>query len=142
MYRHGLLEIGEELARVILIYLIPMNYSSKNNELQESGLEIQENSTQPFVVLNEILEKLKQKNLGPALKWAEAHREALLERSSSLEFKLHRLHFLNLVSEGPEKQSEAITYVRKHFPPYVNQHETGKTHFNDGNDVANYFFYS
>lgn len=105
MYRHGLLEIGEELAR-------------------ESGLEIQENTTQPFVVLNEILEKLKQKNLEPALKWAEAHREALLEKSSSLEFKLHRLHFLNLVSEGSGKQSEALNYVRKHFPPYVNQHET------------------
>lgn len=88
-------------------------------------MEIHESSKQPFVLLNDILEKLRQKNLDPALQWAEAHREALAERSSSLEFKLHRLHFLQLVSQGPRKQSEALAYVRKHFPPFVSSHETG-----------------
>jgi len=93
---------------------------------QESELEIQECSKQPFVLLNEILENLRHKNLEPALLWAQMHREALIEQSSSLEFKLHRLHFLNLVTQGPEKQSEAVAYVRKYIQPYVHQHETGK----------------
>lgn len=105
MYRHGFLDIGEELAK-------------------ESELEIQECSKQPFVLLNEILENLRHKNLEPALLWAQMHREALIEQSSSLEFKLHRLHFLNLVTQGPEKQSEAVAYVRKYIQPYVHQHET------------------
>ncbi|KAI9555202.1 hypothetical protein GHT06_017717 [Daphnia sinensis] len=105
MYRHGFLEIGEELAK-------------------ESGLEIHESSKQPFMLLNEILEKLRHKNLVAALEWAQTHREKLMEQNSSLEFKLHRLQFLQLVSEGPEKQAEALGYVRKHFPPFVHQHET------------------
>jgi len=105
MYRHGFLDIGEELAK-------------------EAGLEIPDSNKQPFVELNAILEHLRQKNLQPALEWAEKNREALLEQSSSLEFKLHRLHFLNLVAQGPEKQAEALAYVRKHFPPFVHQHET------------------
>ena len=93
--------------------------------MQEAGLEIPDSNKQPFVELNAILEHLRQKNLQPALEWAEKNREALLEQSSSLEFKLHRLHFLNLVAQGPEKQAEALAYVRKHFPPFVHQHETG-----------------
>lgn len=92
-------------------------------------MEIQENSKQPFVLLNEILEKLRHKNLGPALHWAEINRRALTEQSSSLEFKLHRLHFLQLVAEGPAKQGEALAYVRKYFPPYVHHHETGPIPF-------------
>ena len=101
----------------------------KNNLLlivQESGLEIQESSKQPFILLNEILEKLRHKDLDSALEWAQTHRKELLEQNSSLEFKLHRLHFLKLVSEGPEKQAEALAYVREHFPPFVYQHEAGK----------------
>lgn len=86
---------------------------------------MQENSKQPFIILNEILEKLREKDLGPALQWAETHREALVAQSSSLEFKLHRLYFLKLVAEGPAKQAEALAYVRRHLPPFVRQHETG-----------------
>ena len=88
-------------------------------------MEINESSKQPFVLLNEILDKLRHRNLGPALEWAQANCVALMEQSSSLEFKLHRLHFLQLVAEGPSKQAEALAYVRKHFPPFVHQHETG-----------------
>lgn len=81
------------------------------------------------MLLNEILEKLRHKNLVAALEWAQTHREQLMEQNSSLEFKLHRLQFLQLVSEGPEKQAEALGYVRRHFPPFVHQHETGKSPF-------------
>ena len=83
------------------------------------------------MLLNEILENLRHRNLEPALLWAEMHREALLEQCSSLEFKLHRLHFLNLVSQGAEKQSEALAYVRKQFPPFVRHHETGNRSFRE-----------
>ena len=71
------------------------------------------------------MEKLRHRNLYAALEWAQTHREQLMEQNSSLEFKLHRLQFLQLVSEGPGKQGEALAYVRKHFPPFVHQHETG-----------------
>lgn len=106
----------------VFSFLRNLNFSFK-----ESGLEIQESSKQPFILLNEILEKLRHKNLDSALEWAQTHRKELLEQNSSLEFKLHRLHFLKLVSDGPEKQAEALAYVREHFPPFVYQHETGKS---------------
>ena len=129
MYRHGFLEIGEELARVCLkLYLRDFfHYIFLFFLVQESGLEMQEHIKQPFVTLNEILENLRNKNLEPALLWTQMHRQALIEQSSSLEFKLHRLHFLNLVAQGPEKQSEALAYVRNYFPPFVRQHETGQS---------------
>lgn len=44
---------------------------------QETGLELQEESREPFFELNRILAALKARDLGPALQWAEENREKL-----------------------------------------------------------------
>jgi len=80
---------------------------------------------EPFVELHRILEALKQQDLEPALQWATENRDALLALGSSLEFKLHRLSFLNLVKKGAGSQSEAIVYARKNFIQFVKRHEKG-----------------
>lgn len=63
---------------------------------------------------------------GPSLhRWAVNHRQRLLELNSSLEFKLHRLHFICLLAGGPEKQLEALSYAR-HFQPFARLHQRGE----------------
>ncbi|XP_076164727.1 required for meiotic nuclear division 5 protein souji isoform X1 [Ptiloglossa arizonensis] len=102
-YRHGMLDIAAELAA-------------------EAGIETDEETKEPFTELNYILDCLKQRDLEPALDWAKKHREALLAQNSSLEFKLHRLHFIRLVQQGPSKQTEAIMYARQNLTQYVGRH--------------------
>lgn len=40
-------------------------------------METEEDGKEPFTELNRILDCLKQRELGPALEWAAAHRPAL-----------------------------------------------------------------
>ncbi|XP_073851002.1 E3 ubiquitin-protein transferase RMND5B isoform X4 [Macaca fascicularis] len=89
---------------------------------RESTLNVDLDFKQPFLELNRILEALHEQDLGPALEWAVSHRQRLLELNSSLEFKLHRLHFIRLLAGGPEKQLEALSYAR-HFQPFAQLHQ-------------------
>jgi E3 ubiquitin-protein transferase RMND5 len=40
-----------------------------------------------------------------------------------LEFKLHRLQFINLAEKGVEHQAEAVNYARTHLSQFVTRHE-------------------
>lgn len=102
--RQGMLEIAEEL-------------------IDETGLKMEKQKREPFSELNRILDALKRRDLEPALQWAEANRQKLLEQNSSLEFRLHRLHFIDLLQQGILKQEEAISYARKNFQHLAVQHE-------------------
>ncbi|KAF6281284.1 required for meiotic nuclear division 5-like protein B [Rhinolophus ferrumequinum] len=103
LYQQGMLGVAEELC-------------------QESTLNVDWDFKQPFLELNRILEALHEQDLGPALEWAVSHRQRLLELNSSLEFKLHRLHFIRLLAGGPERQLEALSYAR-HFQPFARLHQ-------------------
>lgn len=46
-------------------------------------------------------------------------------QNSSLEFKLHRLQFIDLIQRGQAGQAEAIHYARTHFQQFINKHEKG-----------------
>nr|KAF6481834.1 required for meiotic nuclear division 5-like protein B [Molossus molossus] len=89
---------------------------------RESTLNVDLDFKQPFLELNQILEALHKHDLGPALEWAISHRQRLLELNSSLEFKLHRLHFIHLLAGGLNKQLEALSYAR-HFQPFAQLHQ-------------------
>lgn len=97
-------------------------------------------SKEPFQELNAILEALSQRNLAPALDWAARNRTELQLRGtpsvftrndnmghevevlrSSLEMKLHKLQFIELLRKG--NQMEAISYARNYFPNFVGHHE-------------------
>ena len=102
--RQGMLDIADQL-------------------ISESKLEISSEKKNPFTELNEILEALKKKNLQPALIWAELHRDKLIEQNSNLEFKLHRLQFIEYLRQGPETQTELINYAREKLQPLAYRHE-------------------
>lgn len=65
LYRQGQLEIGDCLA-------------------EETGLSDLKLSKEPFQELNQILEALSNRELGPALDWAARHRHELDDRGTSV----------------------------------------------------------
>ncbi|XP_071946939.1 E3 ubiquitin-protein ligase RMND5A-like [Antedon mediterranea] len=101
--RHGMLDIADSLT-------------------VDAGLDLENQMKEPFIEINHILSALKEKNLQPALQWTFLHRERLEAQRSSLEFKLHRLKFIELLKGGPEKQLEALVYSRN-FAPFAERHE-------------------
>ncbi|MGH0141101.1 UNVERIFIED_CONTAM: hypothetical protein FKN15_072544 [Acipenser sinensis] len=89
---------------------------------RESGVVIDRSMKQPFLELNRILEALRMQDLRPALEWAIANRQRLLDLNSTLEFKLHRLYFISLLNGGIGNQVEALRYAR-HFQPFAAHHQ-------------------
>jgi hypothetical protein len=55
------------------------------------------------------------------LKWAHDNRERLQEHNSSLEFKLHRLRFIEFIERGADGQTAAVEYA-KNFAPFASAH--------------------
>lgn len=79
-----------------------------------------------FTELNHILECLKARDVEPALAWASANRDLLLANYSTLEFKLHRLKFIEKLRKGSTYQTDAIAYARMHFASFVHNHQKGR----------------
>jgi len=119
LYRQGQLAISESLA-------------------QEANIAEYQAQREPFLEVNRILEALKKQELGPALDWAARNREALnlrgtarllmggegrptVQQRSSLELKLHKLKFVDLLRQG--SRLEAINYARRNFPKFVDGQE-------------------
>lgn len=73
-----------------------------------------------FLEMYQILESMKSRDLGPALKWATTNHEKLRENGSDIELKLHRLQFMEILQHG--RRDEALKYARSYFSPFANQH--------------------
>lgn len=78
---------------------------------------------EPYAELHRIWESIQNRNLEPALEWATRYSTELAAKSSSLEFKLHRLAFMQILSAGIGSQSDAILYARKYFEKFVQKFE-------------------
>lgn len=89
--------------------------------VKDADLAIAEDKKEPFMELHRILGALRMNDLDPALCWAHTHAVKLREMNSSLEFKLHRLKFINLIKEGPSAQLAAL-YYSKNFEKFADQH--------------------
>lgn len=100
--RQGMLDIAEQL-------------------IQDADLQIHGSQKEPFLELHRILEALKIKNLQPALEWTHANRVQLQAQNSPLEFRLHKLQFIDLLQQGPCKQNEALMYARN-FAAFAHSH--------------------
>ncbi|KVH92413.1 protein RMD5 homolog [Cynara cardunculus var. scolymus] len=73
-----------------------------------------------FLEMYQILESMKSRDLGPALKWATTNHEKLRQNGSDIELKLHRLQFMEILQHG--RRDEALKYARAYFSPFANQH--------------------
>ncbi|XP_071707078.1 protein RMD5 homolog [Rutidosis leptorrhynchoides] len=77
-------------------------------------------SKRHYFEMYEILESMKSRDLGPALKWATTNREKLRENGSDIELKLHRLQFMKILQHG--SRDEALKYGQTNFSSFANQH--------------------
>jgi hypothetical protein len=68
-------------------------------------------------------EEIMNRNLRPAIDWVNQYTIELDNRYSSLEFKLHRLAFLQILENGLQAQAEAISYARIHFKKFIDRFE-------------------
>eukprot|EP00090_Calanus_glacialis_P035013 TRINITY_DN5982_c0_g1_i1.p1 TRINITY_DN5982_c0_g1~~TRINITY_DN5982_c0_g1_i1.p1 ORF type:complete len:409 (+),score=164.64 TRINITY_DN5982_c0_g1_i1:78-1304(+) len=123
------------LTEVILQHLCREGRLNISDALtRESGITEYQAQQEPFLELNQILEALKAHDLGPALDWVAKNRDALnmwgttllfsqvggrqsVQQKSSLELRLHKLKFVDLLKKG--SKMEAIKYARQNFPSFV-----------------------
>ncbi|KAK9110805.1 hypothetical protein Sjap_018865 [Stephania japonica] len=97
-YRHGLFDLGDCFI----------------NEAGESEVD---SLRTPFMEMYKMLEAMRSRNLDPALNWAAAYHDSLLQKGSSLELKLHRLQFVEILQKG--NRAEALQYARVHLAPFA-----------------------
>ncbi|KAF9109856.1 hypothetical protein BGX27_007122 [Mortierella sp. AM989] len=105
---------------VALHFIRQGNFEVGDMFAKEAGLTIPDSIRDQFVEMFEIVAALKESNLEPALDWAMRNRNELEKKSSTLEFKLHRLRFLQLL-EARQTQ-DAVLYARQNFKYFGNRH--------------------
>ncbi|XP_055692624.1 E3 ubiquitin-protein ligase RMND5A [Lutzomyia longipalpis] len=89
--------------------------------IKESALQHDEISIEPYAELHRTWEAIHNRDLTPALQWATHYSDKLEAKHSALEFKLHRLAFMQILSRGIEAQKEAISYARTYFAKFVHR---------------------
>lgn len=99
--RQGLTDVAESLVA-----------ESQLTQEQDIHLEL-------FADLYQMWESITKKELGPALEWVTQYSAELNVRRSNLEFKLHRLSYLQLLEKGVSAQNDAINYSRQHFNKFM-----------------------
>ncbi|TGO25684.1 hypothetical protein BPAE_0075g00390 [Botrytis paeoniae] len=97
------------------------NLLAPENETVDEGLQGE------FETMYNILHQLKERNLRPAIEWAQKNSRELETRGSNLEFELSKLQFVWLFL-GPETNglpddennglSGALQYARDYFPRF------------------------
>ncbi|KAL7753348.1 hypothetical protein RI367_001123 [Sorochytrium milnesiophthora] len=99
--------------------------------VRESGIEQPSDHNEHFVEMYHVVETLKARDLTPALRWVEEKRFELNRIFSTLEFNLHRLRFIQiLTAEGRASAMsvdrnptrDALSYAQQHFAPFATQH--------------------
>jgi hypothetical protein len=100
LYRQGRFDLGDLFA--------------KETQIEETKAK---QMKEPFVEMYQILLSLREHDLAPAINWARARRTELTQIGSSLEFRFHRLQFIDLIVN--QKQDEALAYARAHFAQFA-----------------------
>ncbi|XP_075154665.1 required for meiotic nuclear division 5 protein souji [Haematobia irritans] len=89
---------------------------------EEMAREVFE-SERSFAEIFRIWKAIQQHDLSLALEWTSRYSNELIAKNSTLEFKLHRLAFLQIISKGISAQSEAIAYARNNFHKFIDRFE-------------------
>lgn len=91
--------------------------------IREANLPIEEIHEEPFAELHKIFEEIHQRNLTSAIAWATKFSRELEAKNSPLEFKLHRLAFLQIIKGGLAAQNDAISYARYNLSKFVTRYQ-------------------
>jgi len=90
---------------------------------KESNVPMSDEMKLQFQDLFNIVEAIKRKDLGPALKWASERRDLLNKNNSNLEFELHKLQYVQYLINNDIPS--AIKYAKNSFGIF------GETNFKD-----------
>ncbi|RWR80442.1 protein RMD5 A [Cinnamomum micranthum f. kanehirae] len=101
LYREGFFDLGDCFV----------------NEVHESEATTLKS---PLLEMHRILEAMRCRNLEPALMWAAANHDKLLQIGSSLELKLHQLQFVEILQKG--SRDDALKYIQTHLAPFASNH--------------------
>ncbi|KAF8921359.1 CTLH/CRA C-terminal to lish motif domain-containing protein [Mucidula mucida] len=114
------------LERTVALHLLRTGqFDAAETLLQESSITIPEEIRTQFQNLHRILRALQNQDITPALVWVQEHRTFLRERSSPLEFYLHRSQFMRLLlSSHPPNPVQAIAYAHTSLGPFFHEHDT------------------
>lgn len=91
--------------------------------IKEANLPREEINEEPFAELHRIFEEIHHHNLTSAIAWTAKYSQELEAKNSSLEFKLHRLAFLQIIKGGLDAQNEAINYARNNLSKFVSKYQ-------------------
>lgn len=91
--------------------------------IKEANLPKEDINEEPFAELHKIFEEIHQRNLQSAIDWATKYSNELDAKNSSLEFKLHRLAFLQIIKGGLGAQNDAINYARINLSKFVTKYQ-------------------
>lgn len=100
-YRQGLFDIGDQ-------------FITESREPDAGSMK------SSFLEMHQILSAMRNRNLEPALNWANTNRDKLKESGSDLELKLHRLQFVQILQKGT--RDEALKYARSFLAPLASNH--------------------
>ncbi|KAI0223290.1 hypothetical protein L0F63_005034 [Massospora cicadina] len=84
---------------------------------EEADIQFPEELKVQFEGLHCIVSQIRKKNLLPAILWAQEHRATLDKNGSNIEFFLHKLQYLHLLTNG--SPMVALEYARNNFPPFL-----------------------
>lgn len=91
--------------------------------IREANLPKEEINEEPFAELHKIFEAINLRDLRLAIEWATKFSSELEAKNSSLEFKLHRLAFLQIIKDGLGAQNDAILYARNNLSKFVSKYQ-------------------
>lgn len=98
--------------------------------VDESDISKNDISEEPFARFYSIYEEILRKNLKPAIEWVTSRSDDLKNRNSSIEFKLHKLAFLQIIINGGiATQNEAIHYARNHLSKFISHNCFGENKY-------------
>uniref|UniRef100_A0A1A9X2B0 RING-Gid-type domain-containing protein n=1 Tax=Glossina brevipalpis TaxID=37001 RepID=A0A1A9X2B0_9MUSC len=95
----------------------------ESNMPEDMAREVFE-SESSFTEIYRIWKAIQQQNLKAALEWTARYSNELIAKNSSLDFMLHRLAFLQIISRGISAQTEAILYARNNFYKFADRFES------------------
>jgi hypothetical protein len=102
-------------------------------------MELHQDLQDKFRELFDIMRELRQRRLHLALQWARRNRHLLVERQSHLEFRLHQLQFLQLLTAADlngndqtastaNRVARALEYARHEFSAFGEKYIKGILH--------------
>ncbi|TDL27504.1 hypothetical protein BD410DRAFT_782593 [Rickenella mellea] len=109
----------EALERTVALHFMRTGqFSTAKTFLQETSTDVSEEIQVKFLDLHQVLTALRNQDVQPALSWCEMNREFLENRTSPLEFYLHRSQYMRLLlASNPPDPLPALAYARTLLPP-------------------------